>query len=379
MEDGAPPPDKKNTERDRQMTSARRAGRRRRELQFAKTVLRQYGETAGSRITLLSARSYKTLFRVESPSHGGFTLHSHRNGAVDEVALHSPEGLLSRQGRVTEAALRSQLFWMSAQRREAGVLAPEPIPTLEGTPTSCVRGGNDRRLRRCYLLRWVPGRNKIEDLGLSDLRLVGWYMARLHSHAEEFSVPDGFLRPERGWEYVFGDSAPLWDKGKGFYPSDDMEVFRAAAERVESHLRPMEKSSEVFGMIHGDLHRKNLVFHEDSSGKQTVCAIDFDHCGWGYYLYDLAVTLRYLQGYGERAAPMRAALMEGYQRERPLRGGREHLAACQVLRLVELVNTALTRKEGTGLAGKKGGLFYKNLVDAPPKLREFLNGTLAAV
>ena len=345
------------------MNIARRAVRRRRELQFAKVVLRQYGETAGSRLALLRARNYKTLFRVESPSHRVFTLHIHRRVAVDEVALRSPEGLLCRQGRCTEAALRSQLSWMSALRREAGVLAPEPMPTLEGTLTSCVRDDNDHVLRRCYLLRWVPGRNKIEDLGLSDLQLVGSYMARLHSHAEEFSVPDGFLRPERGWEYVFGDSAPLWDKGKGFYPSDDMEVFRAAAERVESHLRSLEKSKEVFGIIHGDLHRKNLVFHEESRGKETVCALDFDHCGWGYYLYDLAVTLRHLQRYGERAAPMRAAFMEGYQRERPLRGGHEHLAACQVLRLVELVNKALT----AGLAEGKGRLFYKDLSSTHPQ------------
>lgn len=359
--------------------AGRRAARQRRELQLAKSVLPQYGEGPGSRLTLVRARNYKSLFRVESPSYGVFALHMHRGADVGEEALHSPEGLLTRWGRNTEAALHSQLLWMMALRQEADVLVPEPIPTLQGTLTSCVRDGAGLKVRRCYLLRWVPGQNKIQDLGLSDLRLVGLYMARLHSHAEEFSVPDRFFRPERGWGYVFGDSAPLWDKGKGFYSSDDIEVFRAAAERVESHLRSLEKRKEVFGIIHGDLHRENLVFQESSYGKKTVCALDFDHCGWGYYLYDLAVTLRYLQVYGDRATPMRAALMEGYEHERPLRGGREHLAVCQVLHLVELVNKALTRKEVARLAEGKGRYLYDNLVDAPPKLRKFLKGDLSAV
>jgi Ser/Thr protein kinase RdoA (MazF antagonist) len=368
---------------DRPMSNAERAQKQRRQLRLAERVLRQYGMGSGSHLTVLRERNYKKLFRVVSPSHGAFALHMHRTAGIDEGALHSPEGLLSRRGRNTEAALRSQLLWIMALSREAGVLVPEPVPTLEGALTSRASDGKGRDVRRCYLLRWAPGQIKIQDLELSDLRMAGLYMARLHSHAEGFSVPDGFLRPERGWEFVFGDAEPLWDKGRNFYSSDEMEVFHAAAERVESHLKSLEKSKEVFGIIHGDLHRRNLVFHEDSSGNKTVCALDFDHCGWGYYLYDLAVTVRYLQAYGEDAAPMCDAFLEGYQRERPLRGGPEHLAACQVMRLVELVNLTLVRREDAIVAKRRDKLrdrpFYNKLVAAPLKLRGYLKGDLSSV
>ena len=51
---------------------------------------------------------------------------------------------------------------------------------------------------------------------------------------------------------------------------------------------------------------KNIVFRGD-----TVCAIDFDDCSWGYYLYDLAPLM--LQFKDEpRYHELRDALWAGY-------------------------------------------------------------------
>ena len=53
--------------------------------------------------------------------------------------------------------------------------------------------------------------------------------------------------------------------------------------------------------------------------------IDFDDCGFGYWLYDIAVALwelRYRTDYED----FRSALIEGYTQHRPLPpGGLEHL------------------------------------------------------
>ena len=90
-------------------------------------------------------------------------------------------------------------------------------------------------------------------------------------------------------------------------------MFRATAERVRWGLQELGKDSNVFGAIHPDLHLNNFLFHE---GEAYV--IDFEACGWGYCLFDLAVTLSSLEGCVEDRTPMRAALLKGYQRERPL-------------------------------------------------------------
>jgi Ser/Thr protein kinase RdoA (MazF antagonist) len=62
----------------------------------------------------------------------------------------------------------------------------------------------------------------------------------------------------------------------------------------------------VFGLIHADLHQENYLFH----GKQ-VRAIDFDDCGYGPFVYDLAVTLSELEHRADYPT-LRAALLAGY-------------------------------------------------------------------
>ncbi len=91
---------------------------------------------------------------------------------------------------------------------------------------------------------------------------------------------------------------------------------------------------DVFGLIHADLHSSNYLFH----GKE-VRAIDFEDCGRGYYLYDLAVTIDELEAeFADRAPELRAALLRGYRHVRPLSEGHEALLDLFVaMRLAELV------------------------------------------
>jgi aminoglycoside phosphotransferase (APT) family kinase protein len=69
-------------------------------------------------------------------------------------------------------------------------------------------------------------------------------------------------------------------------------------------LQELGKDSNVFGIIHRDLHLNNILFHD---GEAYV--IDFEVCGWGYYLFDVAVTLLSLEGFDE--TPLQVALLEG--------------------------------------------------------------------
>src|SRR5262249_44276786 len=63
---------------------------------------------------------------------------------------------------------------------------------------------------------------------------------------------------------------------------------------------------------HGDLHQWNYLFHEGE-----VRAIDFDDCGYGHYLYDMAVTLFNVRW--KASAPLlRASFLAGYRSIRPL-------------------------------------------------------------
>ena len=73
----------------------------------------------------------------------------------------------------------------------------------------------------------------------------------------------------------------------------------------ELSWRNLGSKPDAFGLIHADLHLENALFDGDA-----VRVIDFDDCGFGYWLYDLAVPLwdnRYRADY----PAFRAALLEG--------------------------------------------------------------------
>jgi Ser/Thr protein kinase RdoA (MazF antagonist) len=69
------------------------------------------------------------------------------------------------------------------------------------------------------------------------------------------------------------------------------------------------------GVIHADLHLDNALFWRDE-----VRVIDFDDCGFGYWLYDIAVALWELR-YRDDYEDFRSALIDGYTRHRPLPPG----------------------------------------------------------
>jgi Ser/Thr protein kinase RdoA (MazF antagonist) len=62
------------------------------------------------------------------------------------------------------------------------------------------------------------------------------------------------------------------------------------------------------GLIHADLHQENFLFHHGE-----VRAIDFDDCGYGSHLYDLATTISELDN-----PTLRAPLLAGYRTVNPL-------------------------------------------------------------
>ena len=103
----------------------------------------------------------------------------------------------------------------------------------------------------------------------------------------------------------------------------------AAARRGSSFTAPTRRSSPPrstscgprpgargaagrAGLIHGDLHQENYLFE-----RGTARAIDFDDCGWGFFLYDVAVTLSEIEG-RPRYAELRDALLDEYAGRRSL-------------------------------------------------------------
>jgi Ser/Thr protein kinase RdoA (MazF antagonist) len=259
---------------------------------------------------------HNTTFRVTTVNGQQYMLRIHRPGQ------HTPE------------AIQSELLWLAALRRDTDLAVPDPIPNRDGELLTQMAADGIPEARTCVLLRWLPGRFQDQYLKPVHLERVGRFTARLHEYTTGWQPPGLFVR---GRVDVLTADA----RGKPFYLAtdgrkennlvpDEADAARSIAmvsdllsaqagrtvargiEAVRSMVKPLGNNPQVFGLIHADLHQENYFFHQG-----RVCAIDFDDCGWGFYLFDVTVTLweiEKLPGY----PALREAYLAGYRSVRPL-------------------------------------------------------------
>lgn len=258
---------------------------------------------------------------------------------------------MNRPGVHTASTIASEMAWLEALRRDTGLGVPEPVAAHDGSLV--VAAGDvavpDQCL--CVVLRWLDGRFVNKRLTPAHLAHVGTMTAGLHAHAESWVPPTGFERPRVD---LLTDAAKAGALPSalaalpGEQPSRDdgdrtLELVRRLVSRKDAALvaralelvrRTLKELAETdhFGLIHADLHYENFLFHGSE-----VFAIDFDDCGWGFHLYDLAVTVSELRG-RPRYDALRDALLGAYAAERPLPADYEtQLPRLFVLRLVQIL------------------------------------------
>jgi len=199
---------------------------------------------------------------------------------------------------------------------------PEPVPTVEGRMVGKLPALEDGKEYPCHLTKWVPGRQLTKGLRLIHFERLGRLMAGLHNHAETFKPPRWFVRPR--WD---GAMLERWmelirqGQAVGLVPEKYVPTFALATRRVKALMREMGESRDVFGMIHADLGDSNCLFHKAQAG-----AIDFELCGFGYYLSDIAESLWGLQHMPEYPE-IRRALVAGYRQVRRLPPEQERCVA----------------------------------------------------
>jgi Ser/Thr protein kinase RdoA (MazF antagonist) len=250
-------------------------------------------------------------------------------------------------GRPSLEQLRAQLMWLSALARETSLFVPELVSAVDGSLMAYVSPEGEaqphERGRQCVLQRWVPGTHKREKLGPTDASLVGSYVAGLHSHAQRYALPDPSMFPRWDWHWAFGESVPLWREGGQFFSAREMAIFEVAARRVHEDLQELGYGKDTFGPIHRDLHLSNILFHA-----RRVGVIDFDLCGLGHYLLDLAVLLNGLRLSVLRSQRpnhfwrIREVFFESYERECSLpQDYRRYLMTFHAVRHVTRLNREL--------------------------------------
>jgi len=252
----------------------------------------QFGFNRKAEITAFGSLTENPTFRVQEP------------GVRDPVAVR-----VYRPGGRPLEEIDSELTWISAIRRETDVSTPAVVPTLTGAQYLRVRDDPPTFMAAFEL---VPG-HEADDEDLERLMPeIGATTARLHLHTKAWRPPGSFERPRWDIETTIG-STPHWGPWQASVPdASERQQLERLAQTVRERLGRFGVGGSRFGLIHADLRVTNLIVDGDS-----VAVIDFDDCGFSWYLYDLAATLTFYE-----AAPnvddLIASWIESYGRIAPL-------------------------------------------------------------
>ena len=276
-------------------------------LEVAREALKVY-EISSARLALLK-NVYNTTYRVIA-----------RNGEQYVLRISHPR-------RAVPDIVRSELLWLAALRDDLCTHVPQPVMNRVMQYVTILPDSENHRTHLCALFRWTTGRFLSRSLSPSHLLRVGELMAHLHDHATHWNLPAGFIRPcveslnpleqEQGDAFDRAIAASAAEAVASVSTREHGALVAAVIRKVWSVLQRLGDGPADFGLIHADVHQWNYLFHGGQVG-----VIDFDDCGFGHWLYDLAVTLYCLSDRPDFAA-LRSAFLTGYRQSRPLSSEQE--------------------------------------------------------
>lgn len=212
---------------------------------------------------------------------------------------------------------RSEMRWLESLAAAGTVAVPEPVTTTSGHYVVPVEIPDHDEPVTLALLHWLPGTAEppYQQPGLA--QEMGIATAHLHQHAATVPLPD-FDRPVWDAETILVNGPALTSPGAHEQlGAAGTATLRKITELITPALQ--EGGPDDRGRVHGDLHRENMIALPDGV---HVGMIDFDDCGTGHYLLDIATVLssihRIAQQEPGRYETFAHDYLDGYTQVRPL-------------------------------------------------------------
>ena len=196
-----------------------------------------------------------------------------------------------RTGYHTRNAVRSELAWMKALQADEGLATPQAIPAINGEAIQSIFTPALNEERFAVLFELIPGESPDESSLLEPFKRLGAVTARMHKHARQWQKPDYFERLLWDFDGCLGKT-PLWGDWRLGFGLDDAgkAVLEQVQSMIEQRLAAFGHGPDRFGLIHADLRLANLL---ESNNETRV--IDFDDTGFGWFMYDIASALSFIE------------------------------------------------------------------------------------
>ena len=243
---------------------------------------------------------------------------------VDLPGLASPSGnaspylpnryLLRIHAMDDTDAIASELTFLAALDKEAGLPVPAPVSSPEGKLFTRVVTPGIPDGRVVSVMRWLDGRRYYHGLRPKHLTALGQVVAQMHNFSAGWQPPAEFTRPHWDWESQLGGSMFKYslDELVESMPIASRQPFHLISSLAKQTMSSLGKNPGAYGLIHSDLYPENVLF---KAGK--AYPIDFEDCGFGYWMWDIAIALSQW-AWGNDWDRMRDAFQEGYSHYRSL-------------------------------------------------------------
>lgn len=243
-------------------------------LKLAQIATQNYALPAGLVVKLINL-SENATYSVQAPDGQRWALRIHRDG------YHS------------RAAIASELAWLQDLRENRVVVTPAPVPGRDGEIIQIVGHPRMKNPRHVVLSEWETGAEPGigEDLA-RPFEVLGEVTARMHRHTRAWQRPNWFTRLTWNFDTSLGETGPHWGRwrdGMGV-DAEKAALFGRTVDLIGKRLASYGQSSERFGLIHCDLRLANLLIDDDA-----VKVIDFDDCGFSWFMYDAATPVSFYE------------------------------------------------------------------------------------
>jgi Ser/Thr protein kinase RdoA (MazF antagonist) len=243
-------------------------------LELARAATKNYALPDQLAVEMINL-SENATYKVEAPNDQRWALRVHRDG------YHS------------KTAIASELAWLMDLRNTGVVVTPRPVKGRDGEIIQLVSHPAMQRQRHVVMSYWETGAEPGigEDLS-KPFEVLGEVTARMHLHARQWKRPAWFQRHTWDFETSLGEDKPHWGRwhdGMGV-DAQKSKLFGRTVDLIGKRLEAYGQDNERFGLIHCDLRLANLLID-----KGQVKVIDFDDCGFGWYMYDAATPVSFYE------------------------------------------------------------------------------------
>lgn len=265
-------------------------------LEVARNAVGHYDLPEASSASLLNL-SENATYRIEAPDGRRWALRIHR------------EGYQSRD------AIASELAWAMDLRRSGVATTPNPLRGRNGKLIQDIAHPRMARPRHAVLFDWETGAEPgIGDDLAGSFETLGETAARMHIHARQWQRPTWFTRHSWNFDTALGEDRPHWGpwrEGVGM-DREKRQLFQRTVDLIGQRLAAYGMGAERFGLIHSDLRLANLLVDG-----RDVKVIDFDDCGFSWYMYDAATPVSFYE-HEPQVPDLIESWKAGYRRVLPL-------------------------------------------------------------